>query len=800
MLRHAVRSLVRSPIYTLSAVLTLGLGIGANAIVYAFASAVFVRPLPFEREHEIAAIVMTHRTPNGALADNGTGEFDYLRFTARNRTLQHLGTMLPNVYAVVRGDEPETVAGAGVSATLWDVLRTRPVAGRTYTVTEDQPGATNIVIGEALQRRWFPGPPAAALGKSVVVDGVARTIIGVMPLGFSPLMSPGELWTPLGLSDATQTDSTGTRIHLMAGRMRPGVTVQQVSDDVARIARDLAVELPKTHRGWGARALPVRENIGGSTRTLTALLFAFVLVLFALACTNVANLSLARMAQRRAEISTRLALGAAPGSLVARQLAEGALLGLGGGIVGVALTAGALRPLLALVPDLPPLLASVHIDWRVCLFVALLSIVTGAAIALAPGYFGVRSASAAALAGGGRRQQAGIRERRARRWLMSAQVMAAALLLVTSVGIVGTLYRLGKANTGLDSRGVIVGRVTLSEQRYPDLPGRNRFLNAVLDQLRATPGITSAGVTHNPFVLNQNFFTILRVEGQVSPDGTDPAVDLRRVTPGYFETVGVRPLRGRLFTTADRDSTLPVVIVSQSFVRRYFPSGDPLGHRVRRTGGPHPWATIVGVVPDVMDAGVGVDVGPAIYLPFAQNSSWWVIFVVKASIPVADVDQAIRRAVKASDPNQPVDNVTPLDRLLSNSLGEQRLKALILAALASLALILACTGIYGVTAFLMTERTKEIAIRMALGAEPRTMLARLVLENERWVAGGAGVGLGAAWGAGVVWQAKVPDLTAAGAVAYGLTAVVLLGVSVVAMWAPAYRASRTAPALALRGD
>ena len=800
MLRQAVRSLLRSPIYTLSAVATLGLGIGANAIVYAFASAVFVRPLPFARERELVAIVMTHRTPNGALADNGSGEFDYLHFAARNRTLQHIATMLPNVYAVVRGDDPETVLGAGVSATMWDVLGTRPVAGRTYTATEDQPGATSVVIAESLQQRWFPGPASAALGRTLVVDGVARTVIGVMPLGFSPLMSPGEVWTPLGLSAATQTDSTGTRIHLMAGRMRGGVTVQQVSDDVARIARDMEVELPKTSRGWGARALPLRENIGGSTRTLTALLFAFVVVLFALACTNVANLSLARMAQRRTEISTRLALGAAPTSLVARQLAEGALLGLGGGAVGVALTAGALRPLIAVVPDLPPLLSSVQLDWRVSVFVAVLSIVTGAVIALAPGYFGVRSASAAALAGGGRRQQAGVGERRARRWLMSAQVTAASVLLVTSVGIVGTLYQLGRVNTGLVARGVAVGRVTLSEQRYPELTGRNRLLNAVLDQLRSTPGITSAGVTHNPFVLNQNFQTILRVEGQVSPDGTDPAVDFRRVTPGYFETVGVRPLRGRLFTAADRDSTLPVVIVSQSFVRRYFPSGDPLGHRVRRTGGPHPWATIVGIVPDVMDAGVGVDVGPAIYLPFAQNSSWWVIFVVKSSLSLAEVDRAIRRAVKSADASQPVDNVTPLDRLLSNSLGEQRLKALILAALASLALVLACTGIYGVTAFLMTERTKEIAIRMALGAEPRSMLTRLVLENERWVASGALVGLGAAWGAGIVWKTRVPDLSAAGAPAYVATAVVLLGVSVLAMWAPAYRASRTAPALALRSD
>jgi putative ABC transport system permease protein len=362
MLRHSLRSLARSPIYTLSAIATLGLGIGANAIVYAFASAVFVRPLPFARERELVAVVMTHRTPNGALADNGSGEYDYLRFTARNRTLERLGTMLPNAYAVIHGDEPETVSGAGVSATMWDVLGTRPVAGRTYTIAEDQPGATSVVIAETLQRRWFPGPASGALGKTLVVDGVARIIIGVMPLGFSPLMSPGELWVPLGLSDATQTDSTGTRIHLMAGRMRASVTVQQVSDDLARIAKDLEVELPRTHRGWGARALPLRHNIGGSTRTLTALLFAFVTVLFVLACTNVTNLSLARMAQRRTEISTRLALGAAPRSLVARQLAEGALLGLGGGLVGVALTTGAMRPLLALVADVPPLLASVRVD------------------------------------------------------------------------------------------------------------------------------------------------------------------------------------------------------------------------------------------------------------------------------------------------------------------------------------------------------------------------------------------------------------------------------------------------------
>jgi len=207
-----------------------------------------------------------------------------------------------------------------------------------------------------------------------------------------------------------------------------------------------------------------------------------------------------------------------------------------------------------------------------------------------------------------------------------------------------------------------------------------------------------------------------------------------------------------------------VVVVSQSFVRRYFPASEPLGHRVRRTGGPHPWATIVGLVPDVMDAGVGVDVGPAIYIPFAQNSSWWIIFVVKSSLPLPQLDRVIR------------------------------------AALATLALAPACTAIYGATAFLMTERTKEIAIRMALGAAPRSMLVRPVLDNERWIAGGAFVGLAAAWVAGVIWRAKVPELSTAGALAYVATPVVLLGVSVVAMWAPAYRASRTPPAVALRAD
>jgi predicted permease len=797
--RHSLRSLLRAPVYTLSAVLTLALGLGANAVVAAIAGAVFVRPLPFARERELVAVQMTYPDPHGTVTGGSAGELDYVHLGARTRTLRGLGAMLATTYAVVRDGEAVTVDGAGVSATMWEVLGARPVAGRTWDRAEDRRLSDLAVIGEALQRRWFPGPPASALGRTLVVDGRTRTIVGVMPAGFAPYLRPGDLWVPLGLHPATVAVRTGTRFHLLAGRLRPGVTVAQAGDDLARIARQLERELPTSHHGWGTRAVPLRQAIGGDTRATTVMLVACVALLLVLAGTNVAHLSLARLLQRRAELSSRLALGAPPASLVWRQVVEGALLGAAGGAVGAALCAVALGPLLALVPDAPPLLARARLDGRVALVVALLSLATGVAAALGPALVGVRRAERGALAGGGRLRHGGARDRRLRAWLAAAQLAAAALLLVTSLAIAGAMWRLGRVDTGLDARGVVVGRLTLPA-RYDGLRTRNQLVAAVLDRLTAEPGVRGAGMTQNRFVAGQSVGTVLTFEGRPASDTGGLSVELRRVTPGYFAAVGIRPLRGRLLDASDRDGTLPVVVVSRALARRYFGTDDAVGRRIRRTGGPHPWLTIVGVAPDVRDAGVAEALGPTIYMPYAQSATPSVTLVVRSALPPERVDRAIRAAVRAADPLLAVDDVAPLTRLLEDSLGEQRLRTAVLGALAALALALASAGIYGVTAFLMAERTREIALRMALGAAPGTVLARVVADGGRWIAGGVGAGLAAAWGVGAAWRATFPELGGAGVTAYLGAAALLVAVSLLATWLPARRASRLAPALVLRGD
>ena len=420
-------------------------------------------------------------------------------------------------------------------------------------------------------------------------------------------------------------------------------------------------------------------------------------------------------------------------------------------------------------------------------------------IGIGPAVVGLRVAAESAF-GGGRREPFGIRERRMHQGMMLAQVVAAAVLLLVSGGIVTALRRLNHSSTGIDSRGVVIARLMLPEDAYPNLAVRNMFVGRVLDQLRALPGVSDVGVTHNRFLPGQNLQTIIAIEGAATNAAGNLALDFRRVTPGFFHAVGIRATRGRLFEATDRDSTPPVAIVSQSFVRRYFGATDPLGHRIQRQGGTLPWMTIVGVVPDVMDAGVGVDLGPMVYIPYGQSSSPRVTVVVRSALPVAQVDRAIRAAVHDADASLAIQGIDPLDDLLAESLGQQRLKSVVLASLACLAVLLACTGIYGVTAFLMVDRTHEIAIRMALGADPTAMLGRLIRETSIWTGSGVLVGLVSGWGAGMFWAASLPELREAGATMYVAVAVALVSVSIAAAWGPAYRASRRSPASVLRAQ
>lgn len=800
-LRHSLRSLRRSPVYSTAAVLTLGLGLGANAVVYSFANAVFVRPLPFADESRLVTIGTTLRDSAGNRTGtaNGTGEIDFVEIAARNKTFSGVGTVLAASAEVLRADRPEAVNAARVSASIWKVLGTRPLAGRVFRDDEDYASAPIVVVGERFQRRYFPGSPRDAIGKTLTINGLPRSVIGVMPAAFTPALVTSELWLPLGLNAATITNRNGTRLHAMVGRLEPGVSIARADADLARISGDLAKEFPVSHRGWIAGAAPLRQVAGGNSRTLSLTLMALVVMLLALACFNVANLAFVRMNGRLRELSTHLALGSGQRPLVVSQLCEGALIGLGGGAVGIAIVAVALHPLLAAAPQGNPLIDLVTIDWRVVVFVALLSVITGTALTFGPAVVGIRTASAGLLAGASRKSYVSIGQRRLRQWLLAGQAMTAAFLLIASLTMAVGMYRLTHLDTGIRADGVFVAKLTLPAARFKDLPSRGAFIERTVSALRSTPGIINASATNGVF--NLNSWTTSITTDRHGPEHIGDVLQFRRAWPGYFETVGIRARRGRLFEATDRDSAPPVAIVSESFAKKYYPSGDIIGRRIRRTGNSAlPWLTVVGVVPDVMDAGVGVDLGPVLYTVMTQSNTSAVSLVIHTSLPEPAAERAVREAMRISDSQLPIDDFASMASLMDATLGLQKLRMLVIGSLAILALVLASLGIYGVTAYVMTERTREIAIRIAIGAPPRRMVARVAGSIYVWIIAGEVVGVGAAIAAAIRWSSLLPDIGGAGPLVCGAAVTLLAIIGAIAAAVPAYRASGLSPALVLRRE
>ena len=790
---YALRTLRRSPMYTGAAVATLALGIGANALVYCFASALFLRPLPFKDAHELVGISTTFRAASGDIADFAPSALDLVAYKNRARTLASVGGIDSQTYAIMGRERAESVLGATVTASLWDVLGTRAAAGRTFGAREDRADSHVVVISDALQRRLFPGPGDAALGRSLIVDGQPREVIGVMPPSYRPRMNPGELWIPMGVTETTAVQ--GQKMQVVA-RLKPGATIEMATADLTRLAAELAVELPDNHRDWGVSVKGLREKIGHSARAVTATLVAAVAFLLLLTCANVTNLALVRAAHREADVATRLALGASKASILRHQVLEALIVSVVGGALGALLAAVGLRSALRLMTADNPLVSTVSLDARVMMMIGLVAIAVGLACSVAPGRHSVRGALASALVGGARQPQPGRKEARLRRGLMSLQVAVAAVLVVASSSAVMALRDVQEHDVGFAPEDVYIASVTLPVAGYPTLLKRSMFVEQVLGRLRETPGIKTASIVTHRFLPGRSVQSMVTIDGQeaVAPVATE----LRRIDADYFAALSIPVLQGRGFNHADRDGSLPVAIVNGALVRQYLRGRDPLTARIKRRVGP--WLQVVGVVPDVSDSGLGVNVGPMLYLPFAQAAAASVSFVVKSGLGPAPVERAVRVAITSVDPGQPLDEVAPLSKLLDDSLGERRFKSLTLALLSLLGLLVACLGLYGVTAYALTRRKQEVAIRMALGAPPSRIVRAFLLESGRFIAAGASCGLLLAFTLGRVLQRWAPEVGIASLGTYVATGFLLVLVGLAATLAPTLQASRTAPARVLRGD
>ena len=796
--RFGARQLVARPGFTAAAVATLALGIGATTAVFGVVNGVLLRPLPYHDPASLDRIVLEENPTNriGISMADALG-LEELYQVGRVAAVHTRDVTLGG------GDTPELVRASFASAGLFELIGVRPALGRAYMAGEDRPGGDRVaVLSHGLWQRRFAGS-RDVLGHPVTIDGVSYTVVGVLPADFvPPLGGPADLWPVLQLEPPQRR---GPFLMRVIARRNPGVSVEASNQALAAASREV-------HRRWGGAstvetyhyaAIPLEQAIvGDAGKTLLVLLGAVAFVLL-IASVNVANLLLARAASRQQEIAMRAALGATSMRLVRQLVTEGALLAVAGGVAGVAIAIWGIDLLLALAPDNIPRLGEVRVDGRVLGFAALCTIVSTLVLSLFPALHGVRRDLAASLRSGGKGGGEGRGRRRLRDLLVVAEIALALPLLVGAGLMINSFVRLTNVDPGFDPERLLTMRLTLPAARYPNnAPDVTGFYDEAVRRIGALPGVRSAAVTSNLPLDGRPSTNDFQLERRPTPPGeTAPQAEFMSVSAGYFETMGIPLVAGRLIAESDVTDSAPVIVISETSARRDFPGEDPIGMRMKLGGCTEcEWTTVVGVVGDVKDVALGADDAPAMYTPYRQEPSREMHVVLRTDAEPETLVGAVRREVRALDPELALSHVGTMEGLVEGSAGQSRYRMTIFGAFAAVALVLAAVGIYGVTAYAVGQRTREIGIRVALGAKPADVV-RLVVEQGM---GPSLVGIALGVGASLALTRFVSSLL------YGVdgtdpatfVAVVLLlaGVALAACYIPARRALRVDPLVALRHE
>ncbi|MFL5580179.1 MAG: ABC transporter permease, partial [Gemmatimonadaceae bacterium] len=748
-LRYAARSLRRTWGFALTAVLVVALGVGANTAAFSVADTVLLRPLPFREPERL--VKLWQRTPGYPRLELSPANWRDWRASARS--FAAFGAITNTAYNLVGGCPPEAggcvpvrVQATRATAEVLPTLGVRPLLGQLPSPA-DSTGPATVVLSHALWRRQF-GEDRDIVGRAVRLDGESYVVAAVMPPEFHFPTAETEVWTPLNFTEGDYADRTNVFLYGIA-RLKPGTTLAQASSEMEAIARRLAAQYPENEK-TSSYLYRFSDEVGEKSRLLLFALCGAALCILLLASANVGNLLIARAASREREMAVRAALGAGVGRLVRQLLTESMLLTLLGGAAGVAVAVLAVPALSRLVPSGLPLAAMPAVDRRVLAFAAALTALVGLAFGVLPAMGGRRGTSFAALRDGGR---SGGGRRRARSVLVAVQVMASVVLLVTSGLLVRAMWRLQQVELGFRPAGVLTARTALPFPKYADPADRVRFYQRVLGEVRALPGVTSAAyVTGLPMGMRGGIWpAIFPGQAETAELRDENATAIRYATPQYFTTLGIPVLKGRDIADSDDRQSPFVAVVSESFVRRFLPGRDPIGQTFRIAFFDR---TIVGVVGDVRQRGLEQPSEPQVYMPPAQIEPGWMPYfapkdlVLRANVPPATLATAVRRIVLAADPDQPVSNVKTMEELVAGETASRAAQLRVLAALAAVALLLAGVGIHGLLSFTVALRSREIGVRLALGARPQGIVGMVLREGLVLAAAGVVPGVLIAWAAG----------------------------------------------------
>jgi putative ABC transport system permease protein len=798
-LHYAVRGLFKAPAFTLVAIVTLALGIGANSAIFSVVNGVLLKPLPYP---EPARLVGVYHTTDGQRAVMSGPNFTDI--ANRATTLENAAAISTGRMILTGEGEPTRLQIAEVSASLFSVLRVRPELGRPFNAGENTPGRTGVVIlSHALWQERF-GRDARVIGKRITLDGEPKEVIGVMPAGFS-YPANRQAWLPIEYDGNFVTKQRGAWYLDVVARLKANVTPQQSAAEVETLGRQLAREYPDANAEIGMTTYPLLEAMVGDVRRAVLVLLGAVGFVLLIACANVANLLLARAAARETEMAVRTALGANRSRLVQQLLTESALLSLVGAGFGLLLAVWGVDLLTKLKPAGIPRLDNVRIDGMVVLFTIAIAIVTGILFGLAPAFSATRGISNALKEGG--RGAAGARARNRVRGMLVVVELALAVMLLAGAGLLlRSFMKLQTVDPGFKVDPALTFDLTLPDARYKEDERRLAFFDQLLPRLRALPGVQAASSVLGLPLSGLDLIISFEIKGRPPvPPAQQPAMQVRVATPDYFGTIGIPLRRGRFFTDDDTAGSPRVVLITESAARQFFPKEEPIGKTItlgwrRGPGTARAGGEVVGIVGDVKDAGLNEPNPPQIYLPYRQWPVGSMTVVLKTSVPPASLADAVRSEVYAVDSSLPVSNVNTLDAILAKSISQQRFYMLLLSIFAAVALALAAVGIFGVLSYAVSQRTREIGIRMALGAQGSTVI-RLVVRQALLLVG-SGVAAGLAFGL-LLSQTMTKMLFAIAPTdpaTYVTVSAVLAVVALLASYVPARRATRVDPIVALRSE
>jgi len=798
-LRYAVRLQRKNPGFTIVAVIALALGIGANTAIFSVVNTVLLRPLPY-KDPERLVMVWEDASRHGYPRDTPAAA-NYVDWRDQNQVFESMAAIADTSFNLTGAGDPERLEGRRVSANLFPLLGVDPQIGRVFTAAEDQPGAQRVVLlSYALWQRRFGGDPNI-VGRALTLNGESHVVVGVMPARFQLPSSDDQAWVPIAFTQQ-ETGNRGRHYLQVLARLKPGVSLTQAQSEMSTIAARLQQQYPQFNTELGAAVQPLQEHLVGDIKPALLILLGAVGLVLLIACANVANLLLARAAVRQKEIAVRVALGARRWRLIRQFLTESVLLSTLGGLVGLAIAYGGLVLLKAFIPENISQAREISIDLKVLGFTFLVSVVTGVVFGLAPAVQAARFNQIDTLKEGGRDAATGGGGKVLRGLLVTAEVAISLVLLIGAGLLINSFLRLRNVDPGFRTDNLLTMKIVLPQPKYAEIERRSAFYTGLIQRVQSLAGVRSAAVTTNLPLYRQGNSIGISIEGQPAPPpGQERIVVTRIISPGYFDTMGIPLLRGRQLTDQDTETTPNAVVISETMARRYWPGEDAIGKRIAagRVRSPEDWIQVVGVVKDVRQFELTAEPRPQMYLSYRQAGFFDPRdLVVKTDVDPSSLAATVRKAVWEIDKDQPVSNIQTMEEILADSIARQRFSMLLLAIFAAVALVLAGVGIYGVMSYSVAQRTHEIGIRMALGAQTGAVLKLAVGYGMKLVIAGIVIGLISAFALTRVMSTLLFGVTATDPATFTLISLLLIAVAALASYVPARRAARVNPIIALR--